>query len=88
MRSQRQPLTHLDCGWGARMTSPGNPCPAGSHHVSRRWLDEGDRGSSDQSPEEELERRVGTWGKGSYIQATGSGLCPCRQWGAMESFQQ
>ena len=51
-------------------------------------MGEENRGSTEQSPGEELERRVGSPGKRPYTRATESGLCPRRQWGAMESFQQ
>lgn len=46
-------------GLGTEKTTPANPCPDGSYHMSRRWLGKGDRGSSEQSSDDELEGRSG-----------------------------
>lgn len=46
-------------GLGTEKTPPANPRPAGSYHMSRRWLGKGDRGSPEQSSDDDLEGRSG-----------------------------
>lgn len=60
-------------GLGAGKTLPANPCPSGSYHRSRRCQDEGDRGSSEQSAEEVLEKGAGALAAG--LIGRQQGLC-------------